>query len=49
MRDGQTLVDRQNISIFPDETTQQVLVVYSPNGSKQLEFISFVLLDPFNK
>ena len=46
MRDGQTITDRLNVSVYPDETTQQVLVVYSPTGSQQLEFISFTLLDP---
>jgi predicted YcjX-like family ATPase len=49
MRDGQTTVERQNVSVYPDDTTQQVLVVYSPNDSQQLEFISFALLDPANK
>ena len=47
MRDGHSVIERQNVTVFPDETTQQVLVIYSPNDSRQLEFISFALLDPF--
>lgn len=49
MRDGQTSVERLNISVYPDDITQQVLVTYAPNGSQQLEFVSFCLLDPVNK
>ena len=46
MRDNQTVIDRQNISVYPDDTAQQVLVTYAPTGSQQLEFICFTLLDP---
>ena len=37
-------IDRQNLTLYEDEPSGQILLVYAPNGSKQLEFVSLTLL-----
>ena len=37
------LIDRQNLTLYTDEPGGQVMLVYSPEHGKQLEFISFSL------
>ena len=46
-------IDRQNVSTYTDETSNQVLVVYAPNvqdddddEQAKLEFVSMSLLPP---
>ena len=36
-------IDRQNLTLYTDEPAGQVLLVYTPEQGKQLEFISFSL------
>lgn len=36
-------IDRQNLTLYTDEPGGQVMLVYSPEHGKQLEFISFSL------
>ena len=45
LREGQTSVDRNNVTVYASEAQNQILVVYAPNNSEQLEFVSFALLD----
>ena len=36
-------IDRQNLTLYTDEPAGQVLLVYTPEQGKQLEFVSFSL------
>jgi hypothetical protein len=45
LRQGQTGIDRHNVSSYTDESSQHFLIVYAPDGKPDLEFISFTLLD----
>ena len=45
LREGQTSVERTNVTVYENEGQNQILVVYAPNGSDQLEFVSFSLLN----
>ena len=38
-------IDRQNLSLYEDEPSGQILLVYAPNNAKQLEFVSLTLLN----
>jgi hypothetical protein len=37
-------IDRHNITFYEDEASGQILLVYTPNGAKQLYFISLTLM-----
>ena len=39
-----TGIDRQNLTLYEDEPSGQILLVYAPNNATQLEFISLTLL-----
>ena len=41
---GDTTTERHNVTFYEDEPGNQVLLVYAPNGSTRLEFISLSLL-----
>jgi len=43
--DEQQPIDRQNVSTYTDEASNQVLIVYAPHGAKQLEFVSMSLVN----
>ena len=36
-------IDRTNVSVYQDEPSQTVLIVYAPTASTQLEFVSLAL------
>ena len=36
-------IDRANVSVYQDEPSQSLLVVYAPTSSSQLEFVSLAL------
>lgn len=40
------ITERHNVTFYEDEPGNQVLLVYAPNGSTRLEFISLSLLLP---
>lgn len=42
---SQAQIKRTNTSFYEDERAKQILLVYAPDGSHQLEFISMTLLD----
>jgi hypothetical protein len=44
--DTPTTTERHNVTFYEDEPGNQVLLVYAPNGSTRLEFISLSLLAP---
>ena len=39
-------IQRSNVTFYEDEPGQQILIVYAPDGSERLEFISMSLLSP---
>jgi hypothetical protein len=46
---GQTtpsIIQRTNTSFYEDERAGQILLVYAPDGSDRLEFVSMALLAP---
>ncbi len=45
VRSERNTIERQNMSFYHDEFAKQVLLVYSPTGTNELEFVSLSLTE----